>query len=141
MAAVRNAGFEWPRRRVTVNLAPADVRKEGSAFDLPIAIGIVFTLKSPEGFKEYSQYLRNFLTQAIHPGTPYIILYPKGTEVIVHDVEFGGNRALGTISVQFTVKADLYAPEEKAQIHLHFLDGASVEDVEATFTLGFASIP
>ena len=41
MAAVRNAGFEWPRRRVTVNLAPADVRKEGSAFDLPIAVGIL----------------------------------------------------------------------------------------------------
>ena len=41
MAAVRNAGFQWPRRRVTVNLAPADVRKEGSAFDLPIAIGIL----------------------------------------------------------------------------------------------------
>ena len=41
MAAVRNAGFEWPRRRVTVNLAPADIRKEGSAFDLPIAIGIL----------------------------------------------------------------------------------------------------
>ncbi|MFC1526588.1 YifB family Mg chelatase-like AAA ATPase [Candidatus Latescibacterota bacterium] len=41
MAAVRNAGFEWPRRRVTVNLAPANVRKEGSAFDLPIAVGIL----------------------------------------------------------------------------------------------------
>ncbi len=41
MAAVRNAGFEWPRRRVTVNLAPADIRKEGSAFDLPIALGIL----------------------------------------------------------------------------------------------------
>ena len=41
MAAVRNAGFQWPRRRVTVNLAPADVRKEGSAFDLPIAVGVL----------------------------------------------------------------------------------------------------
>ena len=41
MAAVRNAGFDWPRRRVTVNLAPADIRKEGSSFDLPIAIGIL----------------------------------------------------------------------------------------------------
>ena len=41
MAALRNAGYEWPRRRVTVNLAPADIRKEGSAFDLPIAIGIL----------------------------------------------------------------------------------------------------
>ena len=41
MAAIRNAGFQWPRRRVTVNLAPADLRKEGSAFDLAIAIGIL----------------------------------------------------------------------------------------------------
>jgi len=41
MAAVRNAGFQWPRRRVTVNLAPADIRKEGSAFDLAIAVGIL----------------------------------------------------------------------------------------------------
>ena len=41
MAAIRNSGFEWPRRRVTVNLAPADVRKAGSAFDLPIAVGIL----------------------------------------------------------------------------------------------------
>jgi len=41
MAAIRNAGFQWPRRRVTVNLAPADIRKEGSAFDLAIAVGIL----------------------------------------------------------------------------------------------------
>ena len=41
MAAVRNAGYPWPRRRVTVNLAPADVRKEGSAFDLAIAVGVL----------------------------------------------------------------------------------------------------
>ena len=41
MAAVRNAGFQWPRRRVTVNLAPADLRKEGSAFDLAIAAGVL----------------------------------------------------------------------------------------------------
>ncbi|MCY3759682.1 MAG: YifB family Mg chelatase-like AAA ATPase [Gemmatimonadetes bacterium] len=41
MAAIRNAGFQWPRRRVTVNLAPAGIRKVGSAFDLPIAVGIL----------------------------------------------------------------------------------------------------
>ena len=36
--AVRNAGFDWPRSRLTVNLAPADHRKEGPVYDLPIAI-------------------------------------------------------------------------------------------------------
>lgn len=40
-AALVNAGFEFPLKRITVNLAPADVRKEGSAFDLPIALGVL----------------------------------------------------------------------------------------------------
>jgi magnesium chelatase family protein len=40
-AALVNAGFVFPLRRITVNLAPADIRKDGSAFDLPIALGIL----------------------------------------------------------------------------------------------------
>ena len=40
-AAIRNSGFEFPQRRITVNFAPADVRKAGSAFDLPIALGVL----------------------------------------------------------------------------------------------------
>ena len=40
-AAIKNSGFEFPLRRVTVNLAPAYLKKEGSAFDLPIAVGIL----------------------------------------------------------------------------------------------------
>src|ERR687891_353338 len=39
--AVENAGFEWPLRRVTVNLSPADLRKEGPGFDLPIAVAVL----------------------------------------------------------------------------------------------------
>ena len=45
LAAIKNAGYQWPRRRVTVNLAPADRRKEGSAFDLPIALGVLVASK------------------------------------------------------------------------------------------------
>ncbi len=40
-SAIRNSGFEFPQHRVTVNLAPADVRKAGSSFDLPIALGVL----------------------------------------------------------------------------------------------------
>lgn len=40
-AAVRNSGFEFPMRRITVSLAPADLRKEGPSYDLPIAVGIL----------------------------------------------------------------------------------------------------
>src|SRR4029453_18780685 len=38
---IKNPGFTFPPPRLTVNLAPADVRKEGPAFDLPIALGIL----------------------------------------------------------------------------------------------------
>jgi magnesium chelatase family protein len=40
-AAIKNSGYHFPSDRITVNLAPADIKKEGSAFDLPIAIGIL----------------------------------------------------------------------------------------------------
>jgi magnesium chelatase family protein len=42
-SAIRNSGFEFPPHRITVNLAPADVRKAGSSFDLPIALGLLAT--------------------------------------------------------------------------------------------------
>ena len=45
VAALHHSGYAWDPRRITVNLAPADVRKEGSAFDLPIAIGILQALE------------------------------------------------------------------------------------------------
>jgi hypothetical protein len=41
VSALRNSGYEFPLRRITINLAPADRRKEGSAFDLPVALGIL----------------------------------------------------------------------------------------------------
>src|SRR5881227_2596406 len=39
--AIQNSGYHWPRGRTTINLAPADVKKEGPSFDLPIALGMV----------------------------------------------------------------------------------------------------
>ena len=40
-AALLNTGYKFPRNQITVNMAPADIRKEGSAYDLPIAIGLL----------------------------------------------------------------------------------------------------
>ncbi len=40
-SALKNAGYDFPNRRITVNLAPADIKKEGASFDLPISIGIL----------------------------------------------------------------------------------------------------
>lgn len=41
VAAVRNSGFDFPSKRITVNLAPAEIRKAGTHFDLPIALGVI----------------------------------------------------------------------------------------------------
>ena len=54
-AAVKNSGLVMPGNRITINLAPADRRKEGSAFDLPIALGFLAFLEviAPERLREY----------------------------------------------------------------------------------------
>src|SRR5574342_931236 len=41
MTALSNSGFKFPMGRTTINLAPADVKKEGPSFDLPIAVGLL----------------------------------------------------------------------------------------------------
>lgn len=46
--AITNSGFRWPRERTTINLAPADIRKEGPSFDLPIALGMVAAAQRAE---------------------------------------------------------------------------------------------
>ncbi|KAA0231271.1 YifB family Mg chelatase-like AAA ATPase [bacterium] len=55
VAAVKNSGFQFPQKRVTINLAPADVRKEGSGFDLPMAVGILSAAGTinPERLDDY----------------------------------------------------------------------------------------
>ena len=54
-SALKNSGYEFPNRKITVNLAPADVKKEGTAFDLPISIGILAAtgVVSDRSLKEY----------------------------------------------------------------------------------------
>ncbi len=55
-SAIKHLGFNFPRQKVIVNLAPADVRKEGSAYDLPIALSILAASGQLKG-DELSQYL------------------------------------------------------------------------------------
>jgi len=48
IAALSNSGYRWPRKRTTVNLAPADIKKQGPSFDLPIALGMIVTDREEE---------------------------------------------------------------------------------------------
>ena len=47
-SAIRNSGFPFPNRRITVNLAPADLSQGGPAYDLPIAVGALLASRQAE---------------------------------------------------------------------------------------------
>ena len=55
-SAIKNSGFQYPAKRIIVNLAPADTKKEGPTFDLPVALGIMAATGQIES-KAYKQYV------------------------------------------------------------------------------------
>ncbi|MGM0461479.1 MAG: YifB family Mg chelatase-like AAA ATPase [Fibrobacterota bacterium] len=55
MSAIKNSGFEFPSRKITINMAPADIRKEGSSYDLPISVGILIASGQVDCKKDLSQ--------------------------------------------------------------------------------------
>jgi magnesium chelatase family protein len=122
-AAIANADLEFPLRRVTVNLAPADVRKDGSAFDLPIAVGILAATGQLNG------------GQAVpgSPGAPsladYVILGELGLE--------GGLRPIrGVLSVVLAAKRAGYRGVIVPAANL--AEAGVVQGIE---TLGARSLP
>ena len=52
-AAIRNSGFEYPPERVLISLSPADLRKEGAGFDLPVALGVLGAKAAADGATEF----------------------------------------------------------------------------------------
>lgn len=62
-AAIENAGYKFPDGKITVNLAPADIRKDGTAFDLPMAIGILAAQRmlEPESKKTPTPDLNDYI--------------------------------------------------------------------------------
>jgi magnesium chelatase family protein len=75
-SALLNAQFEFPARRITVNLAPADLPKEGGRFDLPIALGILvashqITIRQKEEFECGGELALSGELRAIHGALPF----------------------------------------------------------------------
>jgi magnesium chelatase family protein len=70
-SALKNSGYRFPRGNVVVNLAPADLRKEGSALDLPIALGLLAASEQIEGlrFNDYALAGELALDGSIRPVT------------------------------------------------------------------------
>ena len=67
--AIMNSGYRWPRGRTTINLAPADIKKEGPSFDLPIALGMIALNEKvdPEKIERFSFVGELALNGAVRP--------------------------------------------------------------------------
>ncbi len=114
-SAIKNSGYEFPPKRITVNLAPADIKKEGAGFDLPMAIGILTALEviSKNLLSEYLllgelsldgrvKPIRGALSLAMaakNNGKKSIILPKENAEeaAVVQDVEVLGVDFLSTV--------------------------------------------
>src|ERR1041385_4433299 len=72
-SAMINSGFGYPNKAVTINLAPANLRKEGAGFDLPMALGILGAMGSVAGLDRHLLVGELSLDGAIRPGPGGII--------------------------------------------------------------------
>jgi magnesium chelatase family protein len=85
MSALKNSGFKIPDRRITINLSPADLKKEGTIFDLPIAIGILEALeiiKLPADLKKNGLFMGELgLDGRLLVGCGSLSMAKKGVEV------------------------------------------------------------
>lgn len=83
LTSLKNAGFRLPAKRITVNLAPADLKKEGTLFDLPIAIGILLA-------NEFLEVPHSFLQETLFLGELSLdgsIRFIKGALAIAYDAQ------------------------------------------------------
>ena len=151
-AALVNAGFAVPPRRVTVNLAPADVKKEGTAFDLPIALGLlvgtgVLDASSVEGCVVVGELgldgsvrgVRGALSiarrvAAEQGATPRILVLPDGNvaeAALVHGLRLAAPATLSQL-VEWLRCGTLPSPEPRvgAAIHEDMFDIADVAGQE-----------
>ena len=90
LTSLKNAGFRLPAKRITVNLAPADLKKEGTLFDLPIAIAILLANQSLEVPQDFLQETL-FLGELSLDGS---IRFIKGALAIAFDAQKLGKRRI-----------------------------------------------
>jgi len=86
--AISNSGYYWPRGRTTINLAPADIKKEGPSFDLPIALGMIAVTEELDSspFENFSFVGELALDGAVRP--------VKGVLPVALEARRRGKRAL-----------------------------------------------
>ncbi|MGI9536739.1 MAG: YifB family Mg chelatase-like AAA ATPase [Desulfocapsaceae bacterium] len=112
-AAIKNCGYEVPSRKITVNLAPADIKKEGPSFDLPIALGLLAAtgIISPQMLKGYLAVGELSLDGSLLPVSGALSIAITASEVgytsVIVPLE-NGREALLTDSIKIVAVSNLY---------------------------------
>ena len=112
--AISNSGYYWPRGRTTINLAPADIKKEGPSFDLPIALGMIAVTEELDSspFQDFSFVGELALDGAVRP--------VKGVLPVALEARRRGKRALfvpepNALEAAMVDKIDIYGVQNLRQ--------------------------
>ena len=112
--AIANSGYYWPRGRTTINLAPADIKKEGPSFDLPIAIGMIAVTENLDSsaFENFS-----FVGELALDGSVRAV---KGVLPVALEARRRGKRALfvpeaNALEAAMVDKIDIYGVQNLRQ--------------------------
>lgn len=128
--AVKNSGYRMKPQRVTINLSPADLRKEGSAFDLPISIALLaaFGYIPPDALKDILIIGELSLNGDIRPvkGILSIVDFAKKNQIHTVILPYD-NRREGVIVPGLTI----YGAKTLKEVVEHLMDVKSMEQVEA----------
>ncbi len=123
-SAIKNSGYEFPVRRITINLAPADIKKDGTAFDLPMAIGIlaatgVIKNHRPRNYAFLGELSLDGLIKPVRGALPVAVAARQwGAEALILPVD---NAREGAIAGDLPV----YGVSDLGQL-VDFLNGESV---------------
>jgi len=149
-AAIKNSDFVFPSKKVTINLAPADIRKEGSAFDLPIAVGILAATGQimRDRFDEYVLLGELSLDGALRPvpGVLPMAMHFKvdnGIRGVLVPRENAREAAMaGTLPVYpvRSLKQAVHFLEDESTIKRHSINIDSVFDDARKYTIDFSDV-
>jgi len=149
-AAIKNSDFVFPSKKITINLAPADIRKEGSAFDLPIAVGILAATGQiiRDRFDEYVLLGELSLDGALRPvpGVLPIAMHFKRDNSIKGILVPGGNAREAAMAATLPVypvrslKHAVHFLEDESAIKEYNIDINSVFDDARKYSIDFSEV-
>ncbi|MCL2217199.1 MAG: YifB family Mg chelatase-like AAA ATPase [Defluviitaleaceae bacterium] len=150
-AAIRNAGFNFPVKRITVNLAPADIRKSGPSFDLPMAVGILICMGiiRPEAAERVffaGELSLDGLIRPVNGILPMVMAArAEGVQKIFVPAENGAEAALVEDVDVYPVESidalvEFFFDEESADISPLRVDPSLFLQKESTYDVDFADV-